>query len=233
VARDRPSETIARDGAGEPPALVVATGPDAGERHAVRGEVTIGREGTDIVLDDDEASRRHAAVRAVGDELEVRDLGSSNGTFVNGMPIEDTRKLSHGDSIRVGQTTLEVSLPGQPPTAPEEAPSLVVKGGANDGQRFPSDRERSIGRQSGDIVIDDDEMSRRHAVLRPVDGALEISDLESSNGTFVNGNKISDNHRLSAGDRILIGTTTLEVELPPRSSATIVSGSTVVRPRDE
>jgi serine protease Do len=216
----------------DPPAVFVVSGPRAGERFTVHGETSIGREGADITLDDHEVSRRHAVLRPVANGLEIRDAGSANGTYVNGDRFEGARLLEHGDSIRVGKATLEVWLPtGQRPVD-EGAPTLVVKGGDSEGKRYPIDRERSIGRETADIIISDEEMSRRHAVVRPIPGGLEISDLQSSNGTFVNGNRINGGHRLSAGDQIRLGTTTLEVEMPTRSSATVVRGGTVVRPHE-
>ena len=69
-------------------ALVVKDGPLAGRRFDVAGELSIGREGADITIDDGEVSRRHARVRAVGDGLEVVDEGSVNGTYVNGARVD-------------------------------------------------------------------------------------------------------------------------------------------------
>jgi pSer/pThr/pTyr-binding forkhead associated (FHA) protein len=228
----RTGSTRGGDGAADPPAVFVVSGSQAGERFPVRGAMSIGREGSDITLDDNEVSRRHAVLRPVANGLEIQDAGSANGTYVNGERVEGGRRLAHGDSIRLGKASLEVWLPAGQPPADEGAVTLVVKGGGNDGKRYPIDRERSIGRETADIIINDEEMSRRHAVVRPVTGGLEISDLQSSNGTFVNGNRINGGHRLSGGDRIRLGTTTLEVEMPVRSSATVVRGGTVVRPHE-
>jgi FHA domain len=96
-------------------------------------ELTIGREDCDVTLaDDDEISRRHAAVRALpGGGAEVRDLGSRNGTFVDGERIEDARELSGGETIRVGKTEIGVEVPSSDPGAtrvsdsPAGAPTVV------------------------------------------------------------------------------------------------------------
>lgn len=66
-----------------------------------QAEVTIGREGCEVTLASLLVSRRHATVRAVGDGHEVRDLGSANGTFVNGERIQ-AKKLARGDIIQIG-----------------------------------------------------------------------------------------------------------------------------------
>ena len=72
--------------------------------------VTLGRGGQNTVaLDgDDFASAQHARVEARGDGLWIEDLGSTNGTFVNGARVTTPRKLQPGDVLRVGQTDLRV-----------------------------------------------------------------------------------------------------------------------------
>lgn len=88
--------------------LVVKSGPRAGRRIPIEGDVVIGREGADVVLEDPEVSRRHALVRTLEDAVEIEDLQSTNGTFVNDIEIEGSTRLRKGDSIRVGNTRLEV-----------------------------------------------------------------------------------------------------------------------------
>ena len=70
--------------------------------------VTIGRaEQNDVVIDGDEfASARHARVEPRRDGVWVQDLGSTNGTFVNGVQIDRPRKLVNGDVVRAGETEL-------------------------------------------------------------------------------------------------------------------------------
>src|SRR5918997_1503316 len=71
--------------------------PMEGREHTLIADVVIGREGCDVVLADPEVSRRHAALRHTGEGPAVEDLGSTNGTFVNGERISGTRVLSDGD----------------------------------------------------------------------------------------------------------------------------------------
>lgn len=76
---------------------------------------------------------------------------------------------------------------------------------------LPADRHVVIGRASDlDMVLVEDMVSRRHAKISPVDGALMIQDMGSTNGTFVNGEKVQK-ARIKVGDRILIGTSILKV----------------------
>jgi len=88
--------------------LRVVSGPNTGLTVDVEEEVVIGREGTDLTLDDDEMSRRHAVVRRHANRLQVEDLGSTNGTFVDGTRIKEPTLLGGGAEIKVGTTVLVV-----------------------------------------------------------------------------------------------------------------------------
>ncbi|HVS43367.1 MAG TPA: BTAD domain-containing putative transcriptional regulator [Candidatus Dormibacteraeota bacterium] len=72
------------------------------------GRVAVGRhDGNDIVLEgDDRASRLHAVLDRVGGGWCLTDLGSSNGTYVNGLRITSGRALRHGDEVQIGSTRL-------------------------------------------------------------------------------------------------------------------------------
>ena len=79
------------------------------------------------------------------------------------------------------------------------------------GQEISIDRDMLVGRhQSADIVLQAGEISRKHAAFLLKDQALWLQDLNSSNGTFVNGEKIKK-ARLKEGDRILIGTSIVKL----------------------
>ena len=99
--------------------LIVRDGPLRGRRIELRaGELSIGREDTDFVIEDDtEVSRSHAVVRALDGAVEIEDLGSTNGTFVNELKISEPTRLSNGDILRIGQTRLDVSIEEEDPNA--------------------------------------------------------------------------------------------------------------------
>ena len=212
---------------GEPAAFLnVSSGPRAGDRVPVRGEVSIGRENADVVLPEDAVSRRHAAVRATPSGLEVEDLGSSNGTYLNGRRIDGSEALKDGDEIRIGGSTISVEAQeptAAPAAAAAPAATLVVKSGPREGERLSVNGRMTLGRENADIVFDDPELSRNHALVTAVDGALEISDSGSANGTFVNDRRIDSATKLSNGDAVRVGKTTLEVELPQVGQRTTVS----------
>ncbi len=86
--------------------------------------------------------------------------------------------------------------------------------GKYQGGEFPlrMNREIVIGRSSDlDMVLVEDMVSRRHAKISSSDADVYIQDLGSTNGTFVNGEKIAGKSRLSEGDRILVGTSIIKV----------------------
>jgi len=89
------------------PCLVVIAGAHLGEIFPVEGEIIIGRElDANLRLAEDEGvSRRHARVTPVADGALLTDLGSQNGTFVDGEKVQE-RVLKEGMKIRIGQTTV-------------------------------------------------------------------------------------------------------------------------------
>lgn len=66
----------------------------------------------DLVLDDDTVSRRHAVLRGDRDSLQVEDLGSSNGTAINGNPMVGALSLLDGDLVSFGSATCLVKRVG-------------------------------------------------------------------------------------------------------------------------
>jgi serine/threonine-protein kinase len=103
---------------GLPGSLVFADGPLTGRRIALpEGEFVVGRE-TDcqLVLDDPQASRRHAVFVRRSTSLEVKDLGSRNGVLVNSARVQSAL-LRVGDRVQVGSITFKV-LPATTPRPP-------------------------------------------------------------------------------------------------------------------
>ncbi|AKJ07616.1 FHA domain-containing protein [Archangium gephyra] len=86
----------------------------------------------DIVLGGDLVSRRHARLVAEGDNLRIEDLGSRNGSRVNGAPLQGTIDLHPGDTISLGENTLSVRQPNQV----ENAATEMVDLGAGGVRRF-------------------------------------------------------------------------------------------------
>ena len=93
--------------------LRIEQGPGQGKTFVLSagGVYTIGREGSDIPLEDGKVSRKHAEIGLYGpDAWILRDLASTNGTWLNGRRIDDRRNLKHWDEIRIGDTRLRFAV---------------------------------------------------------------------------------------------------------------------------
>lgn len=87
--------------------LYMRSGPTPGERFPLeKQEIWLGRDpSNDIVIADPEVSRRHARFLQRGGTYAIEDMGSTNGTLVNGEMITTLKMLSHGDVIELGEHT--------------------------------------------------------------------------------------------------------------------------------
>jgi len=201
----------------------------------------IGRdsEKADVTLDDPTISFMHAQLVHQGTKTWLRDLGSRNGTFVNGTRIADSHELESGDVIKLGETSLvfrsdsapvrEITVPSSP-TQPErvaapviERPlppaslklAVVIRSGSMAGSSFPLDRSPlTIGRDpTSHIFINDETASWRHAIFKQEDMSWFVKDLGSRNRTFLNDKPLEPDqlYPLQMNDRIRIGDTLMEV----------------------
>jgi uncharacterized RDD family membrane protein YckC len=92
--------------------VAVVSGPDTGRSYDLGWEVGIGREPDNVIrLSDNKASRHHAVIVQRPNGFVLTDLGSSNGTFVDGERIADPRLLTPGAEITIGNTQLIVRSP--------------------------------------------------------------------------------------------------------------------------
>ena len=92
-----------------------------------------------------------------------------------------------------------------------------------DGEIVKCDRELVIGRGDADVVVDDAEISGRHAVVRPLPDGIEVEDLGSLNGTFVDGERITVPTELRPGATLTLGVTSFALEVGPPSDAPALS----------
>lgn len=201
--------------------------------------MNIGRDvKAEIVLDDPAISYKHAMLTRQGDDSYLLDLGSRNGTFVNGERISIPHLLKNGDVIKLGETSLIFRVgsmpvskkenikpePMPPPATPIEKPvpanlplelTLVVQNGSLGGKSILLKQSpTTLGRdlQSG-IVINEDIVSWNHAEFKRENNQWFVKDLGSSNHTFINGTKITPNEfvPINPTDKIRFGKITLEV----------------------
>lgn len=192
--------------------------------------VRLGRSAeNDIVIDNPKVSRSHALIEWNGSGFTLRDLGSINGTYVNGQLLASGAwLLRDGDEITVHDQKLAyeiiraegVGLPDHLPQthAPGETapvgPRLEVSSGPDLGQVYPLWGETvRIGRASREatweIRLSDRSVSRPHALVGRQGSGYYLVDLESANGTLLNETAIEGIAPLRDGDVITIGETRL------------------------
>ena len=86
--------------------LVIQLGPDRGKTYPItKDRVIIGRKTGDLILNDPEVSGSHASLEIVGNTYFLRDLRSTNGTYLNGAKVAEA-EVTHLDEITLGKSTL-------------------------------------------------------------------------------------------------------------------------------
>ena len=95
------------------PRLVIESGPHKGDEYIVRKQTTlIGRHiACDLIVDDAQVSRRHCQISWDGVYCTVEDLGSTNGTFINGQPLTAAYALRPGDKVQVANVIFQFADP--------------------------------------------------------------------------------------------------------------------------
>jgi pSer/pThr/pTyr-binding forkhead associated (FHA) protein len=206
---------------GDAASLEVIAGPARGTSIALASEpLVFGRSSTGprSLGADSELSRQHARVWQSDRQTLVEDLGSTNGTFVNGRRVTAATPIASGDVIGLGASQLRLVEPEVAPVRPSPPTPrvLMVVGGPAKGTRLDvSERPLVLGRaeRGGAKLAGDPELSRRHASVSLLDGrGLLVEDLGSRNGTFVKDHRIVAPTLIQPGDTIRIGTSELRFE---------------------
>ena len=196
--------------------------------------IRIGREAdNDLVLDSDSCSRYHAEILFGRGIYKIVDLNSTNGISVGSRRVQE-HLITSGDEVELGDYTLGLSIPKvetpktvmmptvdstPQPAAPVNVlyvNRLIGKGGERS-LKIAEGVEYTIGRSPGaDMVVDDAQCSGRHAVIILRGNRCTIRDLDSANGTFVNGEHVSQ-AEIHTGDRLRLGRTEFAVsDQPPQ-----------------
>lgn len=204
-----------------------------GQEFVVTDKMVIGRlPECQVQVKDGLASRRHAMLEIAGEKVTLTDLDSNNGTWVNDQKVTKPLELHNGDRIRIAETTFVFKSPAQPQKEEEDSAtnrtmawqtgSLMTLVRGSDGAEFGLSRNMRIGRDdTNDLPLKgDSSASQFHAAVELLDGRVAISDMNSNNGTWVNGKRIAGKTLLKHGDKIRMGNTVLrlrvgDLPLPP------------------
>jgi len=207
-------------------AVLIALDPEGNEvgRHALpTGESIIGRESGSVFAGDNFLSPQHAKFRSEAGKVVVTDLDSLNGVFRK-LIAEQRSKLLPGQRFRIGQELLQFDA--LDPTDPDDS-GVSAQGTAIEGwvgrvslvvgretvrPSYPvSERGIDLGRERGEVLFPEDGyVSGLHCKISCEDGEAYVTDLGSSNGTFV---QVIEETELQNGDVLLMGQQLFRVAL--------------------
>lgn len=182
-----------------------------------------------IVINDTGVDAQHAEITKKDEALYLSDCGSKAGTIVNGARIKQHFQLRAGDVINIAGVELEILEPksasgsGSRGSNARTDWSIMALSGELKGKKIPLKEGSWIFGRSNtcDVVVNDSHMSRRHAEVSLKSDQLRIVDLQSSNGTCVNGEKVGE-RLLKTGDKISFDHTIFLVAGPLDAVTTLV-----------
>src|SRR5688572_21870548 len=165
----------------------------------------------------------HCVIHITNNGANLQVPNGAGPVTVNGKPVPDIMGLRTGDSIGIGSVqakfaVVEEAKVSEYGDANEDTgatrvrmaiPKFVLRGvsGAVFSKVYPVAGPVVIGRAPEcDISVPADEMSRRHALVKPTPDGLAVEDLGSSNGTFINNKRIQQTGFLSPGDELRLDT---------------------------
>jgi ABC-type multidrug transport system ATPase subunit/pSer/pThr/pTyr-binding forkhead associated (FHA) protein len=185
-----------------PKFIVTIAGEDSKSYTLTSNTLTIGRaDGNDIVIPSPIVSRQHAQLKKVdGDYKLILSSEAKNPFLFEGRPVEGAHTLHHGDILRIDSVD-----PGMMVTINYDAPGQAAANVDRD-IVFGEKTLIQIGRDpTNDVVLPSPNVSRFHAQVERVGQRYRVEDLRSSNGTFVNGERIEGPLWLKPSDTIRIG----------------------------
>jgi ABC-type multidrug transport system ATPase subunit/pSer/pThr/pTyr-binding forkhead associated (FHA) protein len=186
-----------------PPQLIVAIAGQALMTYALsKTRVTIGRsEDNEIVIDSRIVSRHHAYLDRLQDGYLLTVMPEAgNPVLFDGRPLTASHKLQHGEILRIGSLD-----PGMMVTMTYVDPSQAVETQATP-IRFSEKNIIQIGRDaSNDVYLNSPAISRYHAQIERVGQRHRLTDLRSTNGTYVNDTRVEGDVWLQPSDVIRIG----------------------------
>lgn len=175
----------------------------------------------ELKLDVPGLANHEASLTIAGDTVSLATKNTNSLIKVNGESVKGIVPLAHGDAIQVGGLIFDLIDPKQRKVEPVVKVStnthlwrLQPLNSALSSREFAIETTAVLGRSKEcDITLGVSHLSRRHAELRVTPAGLEVIDLNSSNGTYVNGSKVSK-AVLKAGDELSFDTLRFQVVSP-------------------
>lgn len=187
--------------AGPPKLLVTVAGGSSQTYNLTKPTLTIGRgENNDIVIPSQIVSGQHARLERVNGGYQLVVTQARNPVLFEGRPIDASHMLHHGDILRIGSLD-----PGMMVTITYQVPGAAVSEPARDIE-FGDKTLIQVGRDPGnDVILNSPTVSRFHAQFEKVGQRFRVRDLRSSNGIFVNDERIEKETWLQPMDTVRIG----------------------------
>jgi len=220
---------LPEDAFGAPAVKLPCLVDQSGREYPLRpGANSIGREG-DVLISDGRVSRRHAQIVMGDGGLTLEDLGSTNGTVLNGNKLQPNAAVSikAGDKMSFGGFEMALSVPGASAatqvfqsnkTAAVDAPRLEPPAAFLVGGNLRLPLKLGIntfGRKAdNDVQIPDPYVSGRHGTIEVAEDGIYLTDMGSTNGTLVNEAKLAPQQKtkITPADEIKLGGITLKLE---------------------
>jgi pSer/pThr/pTyr-binding forkhead associated (FHA) protein len=228
-SRDGRSRPAATPGlfAGRPRLVAVRRDGTDGPIYDIAGEqFDVGRTEGDLLFEDPHIGTRHARIVERNGQFVVTPLDLTNGVYVR---LRQAVDLDAGDCLLIGKQVLRFEVPGEiektvrpaiehgvvlfgtPVKPPWGRLRQMTAAGTTRDVFHLTRSEVVLGREQGDVVFSDDEfLSRRHAQLQCRGGRVTLSDLGSSNGTFI---RLRAQHTLMPGEMLRMGDELLRFEI--------------------
>lgn len=207
---------------------------ESGAQFKLSGTQVVGRDGAGITIAHPSVSRQHATLTVDNaGNVSVTEAGSTNGTLLDGQLLRKGIQVfaRNGSAIQFGAVKGTFNIPatataGDLPATPEVKPLAVGAAGdrratllAKDGRVIPIiDTVFTVGRRPGNLlnITDDQFVSGQHAELVWRAGQTFVVDKNSTNGTFINDQKLPTGSEMivNSGDRVKFGATTFLFRSP-------------------
>src|SRR5690348_3541569 len=182
-----------------------------------------------ILLSQPGIAPRHAQIERHGARVQLQPC--ADPVRLNGRPVRDAIVLKAGDTLefadvrcRAVNTAAEAELEDSSTRMRATVPRYVLRGvsGPTFGRSFGVGGEMVFGRQADcDVCIPINEISRRHARIRPANGGVLVEDLDSANGSYINGKRIRSG-LLHPGEELALDTVRFMLLAPGAEAATPV-----------
>lgn len=212
--------------------LSIVGGPGAGNAVELTRCVSLigSRAGCKLQLRSTEVSAVHAAIVNTGEDVYLRDLASTNGTFLNNLPAR-FEKLTDGDTMHVADWELRVNITAYTLDTLSDLPHVSLEpepmafGIEVNGTGKLSRLTKAVGvvgrREGCDVIVNDNRVSRVHLLLFTFSGRPVYYDLLSHNGVVLEGVRCSF-AELHSGDVLDLGGIPVRIILPgvPRRTST-------------